>query len=933
MLTRQFWFLLIGATIASASLANNQAPATTHNAGAKWAYQIAKPPAWVENILPVTGKPESPSPSGATHILLSDTQVNLMGETPATFHHYKVVASERAGLEKISTLTIRFNPSFETLTLHDISVIRNGTRQDRLESARINLAQRERRLEEGIYDEDVSAIISLADVRVGDTVEHSFTITGENPVFGGKYSSFFGLNGEQFIRQLSVKIRHPASRKLEHRFFNSELATREIRNGKEVVILVAGENLAPVHTEQSVPPWAMTYPMFEISEFQTWEEVSAWAGPLYRLPDDLNEDIEATLLRLKAGAKTLKQLAERILSWVQDDIRYYSIAIGASAHRPNHPNLTIKQKFGDCKDKSLLLASMLTRAGIKAEPVLVSDRLRKGIAAVLPTPLVFDHVIVRVEVDGETHFIDGTRTYQRGPLETRGFALYGKALPTATSATPLLDVTIPGQTRFGSEVVETFKVSTYGAPAILTVRERYFGNYAEQTRREFATNGMDKFTRTLQADYEANFPGISKAGSPTTDDDPSSNVLTVTHFFQIPKLFTYEGGRAKMTSTYARSIVPWLKVPPTAGRKLPFSLQAYPGTFKHTIVIEAPRGVPLPSPAPQFWQDRHVRLSNAFTIDDKKIVIDYGLEMLSDHVTIGDFKVFADNLRQNSKFVYSNVSLPIVNGATYRTRLARELEKTRIDLRKPDSADNYYRNILGDMIVADEAISSGLLSESALAKALTDRATARSSLGYRQEATDDINRAIRIDPNDNAYLLRGEIEIFSGRYAESIETLNRMTPDAQQRSNAQLDFGLANFYLGKYELARENFEAALDRASSQEFPYVTIWFSLASKRAGMDATPRVPMLPASRSNDWPSAIVSLLNGSLSTDALIAVANSNPHERRARLCEAYYFLGQKALAEGDPISAKRWFEESVETDVIMYREHILSKNELKRMRYL
>ena len=47
------------------------------------------------------------------------------------------------------------------------------------------------------------------------------------------------------------------------------------------------------------------------------------------------------------------------VNFVQNEIRYMGIETGKYSHKANSPEKVFKQRYGDCKDKSLLLASIL----------------------------------------------------------------------------------------------------------------------------------------------------------------------------------------------------------------------------------------------------------------------------------------------------------------------------------------------------------------------------------------------------------------------------------------------------------------------------------------------------------------------------------------------------------------------------------------------
>jgi lipoprotein NlpI len=890
-------------------------------------YAIEKTPAWVVKVTEPAAPMKSAADEGPTRVLLADTQVNLLGGKQIHYGHTKAQVRERSGLEAVSTISIPFNPHFQTLALHTLAVIRDGKRLDRLHSARINVAQRERRLEEGVYDETAQAIIALDDVRVGDVVEHAYSIAGENPVFGGRFSQFFGLNREMPVGKVSIRIVHPAGRTLHHKLYRSSLGVETTVAGGNRVISLVAEDLPVVRPEPNVPGWFLMFPMLQVSEYDSWRQLQQWAAGLYAVPADLSPAIEQVLDRIRAEGGTPRELTARTLAWVQSQIRYYSVSVGASSHRPNHPNVTFEQRFGDCKDKSVLLAAMLRKLGIDAEPALVAAQMQRGIADWLPTHWAFDHVVVRVRVDGSTFWLDGTQTYQGTRLERLGFTHFGKALPTQTASDGLVDVVPPPEAKAESLLVQTLNVTAYGAPTEMVMEQKYFGSYAEWFRRRVAADGLKNYLDALQTEYGRDYPNIGRRGEATVADDPAENVVTLKQTFEIPKLFTYEKGRAK-TSVYASSIVPIVRFPRTPERKFPLAV-AYPSVHNERIVLNLPNRLDVPSPAPESWRDSHVVLTNSIQARRDGVTFDYGFRALSDNVAVVDFPTYSEKMKQAFNLLFSSASIPVTDNQKLRARIVREFDNARVDIRDPDQGETMRQNALRELAIADEAIRSNLLSGSLLAQAYRDLAEAESSVGRRKEALADVDQSLAIEPGATAYLLKAEILIYARRYREALETLAQVGPEASA-ANTQTAAGIANYYLGNFGEAQRRFESAADTATTEELPHVLIWLAVAASKAGNAPRAALDKYRPRMSEAWPAEGVALLLGESGPERVLAAAKQVEKETRARLCEAYFYLGQKALMDGNAADAKVWFSKSVDTNVVVYREHILAQHELSHL---
>ena len=183
-----------------------------------------------------------------------------------------------------------------------------------------------------------------------------------------------------------------------------------------------------VQDEPDSPPWQSGYRWLEYSEYTDWRDVVNWGTALYDLPAAATPAFDAVYAQLAAQAKSPEDFVSLALRYTQDEIRYLGLEFGENSHRPNPPESVINRKFGDCKDKSLLLTALLRRHGITAAPAIVATSFRYGLADSLAGPGLFDHVITRVELKGRQYWLDGTRLYQTGRLDTLGRVDYGYAL-------------------------------------------------------------------------------------------------------------------------------------------------------------------------------------------------------------------------------------------------------------------------------------------------------------------------------------------------------------------------------------------------------------------------------------------------------------------------------------------------------------------------
>ena len=64
--------------------------------------------------------------------------------------------------------------------------------------------------------------------------------------------------------------------------------------------------------------------------------------------------------------------------------------------------------------------------------------------------------------------------------------------------------------------------------------------------------------------------------------------------------------------------------------------------------------------------------------------------------------------------------------------------------------------------------------------------------------------------------------------------------------------------------------------------------------------------------------------------LSAARKGNPHKRREREAEAYFYIGQFALSSGDLKAATGYFQNVIDTGITRFYEYTGAKVELRRM---
>jgi transglutaminase-like putative cysteine protease len=499
-------------------------------------FDIAAAPSWVTTISLDPGKEETgDAEHGGISYLIVDRQDNVAAST-YYYHEARRITSEN-GVQNGAAITVSFDPSFQKLTFHSIQLSRGGIATNRLSRSQIRLFQREKDMESFLYDGAYTAQCELEDVRVGDMIEFAYSRQGDNPVLNGRYSNLFYVDFNFPVCRLVTRVVYPAGRKLNFSIKNRPVKP-VVTTRHEVTEWFCDErNVQARWTDPDVPVDYDPNGRVQISEFSSWQEIVDWALPLYETDPSLSADLQTEISKLCEIPKA----EERILAalrFVQDQVRYLGIESGIGSHRPTAPSEVLRRRFGDCKDKALLLVTLLRQSGIEASPALVSTSLRGSVSERLPAPGDFNHVIVQVTNGPQTHWLDATRSSQQGPLRQIYVGDYRCALVLRPGAKALSTYAPPPDSLPRKEVTENYLIPAPNGTGELDVITEFHGVSAEKTRSLFLESGREKIEKEYLQYYARRFPRIRVRQPLVYEEMPNENGCRTKEFYSVPHIWT-----------------------------------------------------------------------------------------------------------------------------------------------------------------------------------------------------------------------------------------------------------------------------------------------------------------------------------------------------------------------------------------------------------
>ncbi len=600
---------------------------------------IAPPPEWVAEKTLAT-LPPTPAEDAAYGLdfLLRDLRVHATRGEAYLRQVYRVTSE--GALHSAARFEWVFDPLYEEVELHYLRVIRNGVATERLRAEEIKVIQQEADLERQMLNGHRTALVILEDIRVGDVIDYAATVRGRNPVFGGHYFDVFQTAWTVPVRQFRVEV---AVRR--GMLDAAALAVQDVGNAPALQEKIEGAqrrltweaaDIAPVVLgEWAVPYWYDFFPLVRVSDFRSWAEVVEWALPLYALPEEIPLPVAQAAEEMTRGLSGAEEKALALLRFVQQDVRYLGMELGAGTHRPSPPEVVLARRFGDCKDKTLLFCALARVAGVKVFPALVHTEYKDRAEKVPPSPGSFDHVIAAIErPDGGYWWVDPTATSQAGDLEHRAVGDFRRALVIKAGGDGFSTVTVPPGAASRIESVAEFFAEEIGGPARLAIRTVYAGEMADAMRSYFAKNAPAQIAKEYLNDCARLYGKVESTAPVAWESDGGGNRLTVTENYRLSELWKQDGQGVWRLTVTENLISAHLERPQHVVRDKPLAV-SFPLRLESEIRVRLPEEWALESEeiVRQESQAFAATLTPRLSEDKKTVILRYTWESKQDHVT------------------------------------------------------------------------------------------------------------------------------------------------------------------------------------------------------------------------------------------------------------------------------------------------------------
>jgi hypothetical protein len=382
-----------------------------------------------------------------------------------------------------------------------------------------------------------------------------------------------------------------------------------------------------------------------------WRAIGKWVTTLEAGRPDPSPEIIAHTQSVIAGAPDFYTKLSRITESIQKNIRYFVVSRGISGLQANHAADIFHNRYGDCKDKTTLLISMLQVAGINAYYVPVDTE--RGVVDPDDPSLVGNHMITAIEIpsdvndprlmaivkgSGGKRYLIFDPTNERTPVGNLPSYLqggYGTLAAGADSQVIELPVLAPEanpNTRTGSFTLAPDGTLT---GSVETIRS---GSGGGEMRNMLKYSDEKERRESLETAVARDVPGA---------------VLNSFQYVQPAELDKPIAVQYKLTAAqYAHQAGPLLLVRPrvVGSNVIPFD--------------DKPRTVPIDLGSTGRWRDSFdITLPTGYVVDETPDPVDVDVEFATYHSTI---TAKENKLHYERELVVRQVEIPAGKAAAFR---------------------------------------------------------------------------------------------------------------------------------------------------------------------------------------------------------------------------------------------------------------------------
>lgn len=340
--------------------------------------------------------------AGALVLLDSETmEIHKDGSSTIT-RHLLVKILDTRGRAEYGDITRKYNKEAEIITITTAKTYLPDGRIVEVKGDAITDLSAPEVYRAAAYTNAQLKIVSFPALGENAVIEYECKVKrkkSDDPFFG---SAIFGTKEPILAKEFKLIV--PEDNPFRFKVVNGDISPEVKKEGNTTSYCWKLENIPAVVKEPHMPPIAEVVPSLVFSSFKSWEDLAVWLATKFYSKSKINKEIRKKVEEIVKG-KGKEEIIRDCFLYVATEVRNVKLLVGGVGYEPNKATKVYKNKYGDPRDKAVLLVSLLKEAGIEAMPVYIN---KSGISIIddIPSPAMFDHIIVAIPANGGYLLLD-----------------------------------------------------------------------------------------------------------------------------------------------------------------------------------------------------------------------------------------------------------------------------------------------------------------------------------------------------------------------------------------------------------------------------------------------------------------------------------------------------------------------------------------------
>ena len=515
------------------------------------------------------------------------------------------------GLAHFQEMVFNYDPAWEKISFAHLNILNSRAKiKSRINPNQISVSNE-------VKHNELTGILHLhvpfKQLSIGDYISIIINRRSTDPYFTLPFMEHNSIKDFYVTKDVFTIFAEPATIGYEEYGQNERI---ELDEGLQWV----AENLPPLPIEKHIPSYFEFGTGIQLSGDSDWKSIGnnyykSIKGQLIYSLSVKEKSYEITDTIYNIGNKV-----NHTIEWVRGNIRYINNPFGIHSIVPNQALQTLNERFGDCKDQTLLLKELLQNIGVNSNLALVN--LNRRVTPALAGIEQFDHMILHIPAqnDMEERYVDPTQkigTNRKVPitLEDKNVLILD-SLASQMKHIPILD--IPNE-----HLVDIQRNVYVSNDTLIDFHDKidFHGKFAVQLREK-----LEEYTKASQekliTDWiQLNIPNISVTQLHIKNIYNFSKPVIIEARYASKHMLSKKAGSLQL-SLYNFWAESFLKLP-SAERQLPIKIP-HDNHFNYYVKVKvAPEYEIKLKNSPEEFVQNYISFKHKLNNDRNQIIIDY----------------------------------------------------------------------------------------------------------------------------------------------------------------------------------------------------------------------------------------------------------------------------------------------------------------------